>query len=208
MYFGYILSILFQDVLYIIKIVLRSFSKIGIESPSSIQKEFPMRLNSVAMASVQASRFPSSPSTPAQAQPPTQARTGALVIMGEKISKTELRTYLGRGIERLIEKFEKKDLDVVAYSQLKKRSNQFSQRHILEKLSYYLQPKKNSLYNQRPNTSVSFNRQKPIALLEKDLLTTVQLKEETSSPTNYTGRHQEQQQKRREAAAKKKKGSR
>lgn len=76
-----------------------------------------MRLAPVAMASVQASRFSSSPSTPAQAQPATQARTGQLVFARNPrlagITKKDVLDFLGDGIKEVIRDIEsKKNCDV------------------------------------------------------------------------------------------------
>jgi hypothetical protein len=75
-----------------------------------------MRLAHVAMASVQASRFPSSPSTPAQAQPAAQARTGKLIFIQPKnshINTKKIITHLGGGFRDVIRHFDQKDYDIL-----------------------------------------------------------------------------------------------
>jgi hypothetical protein len=69
-----------------------------------------MRLTPVAMASVQASRFSSSPSTPAQAPPAIQARTGQLVFAPsskiKKFTKSQVMGFLGPDFEAIIAQFQ------------------------------------------------------------------------------------------------------
>lgn len=114
-----------------------------------------MRLAPVAMASVQASRFPSFPSTPAQAQPATQARTGKLIFPSEgNLNIGAIYSHLGDAFSSLVRTLDN-NFDVIAtFSKKSKKKG-------VADLQFYLSPQtSNTVYVSKANVRVSLTPRK------------------------------------------------